>query len=1514
MAKTVQFLSYLRNLGIKLYADGDELVCHAQSGVLTPALRQKIAEQKEEILQFLQQANLVSEVTPSLIERVDRDRDLPLSFSQQRLWFLAQLEENSTPYNEYSLVKIDGALQVSILEDCLSAIVERHEILRTTFPLVNGTPVQVIAPTSDITCRLIDLQDLSEIEQLSEVQRLATALAQKSFDLAKGPTMLVRLIRLSSHAHVLLLCIHHIVADGWSRGVFLKELSTLYQTFLTGNKNLLPELPIQYVDFACWQRKWLSGKVLKTQLNYWKQQLAGAPPLLKLPTDRMRPAVQTFQGAKFKFQINLELTQELLNLSQKSETTPFMTLLAILVTLLSRYSGQDDILIGSPIANRNYQQTESLIGCFVNTLVLRTQVKGNPSFCELLNQVRQVALDAYAHQDVPFEKVVEALQPERNLSYSPLFQVMFVWQSTPMEKFELPGLTLTPLEMENFSAKFDLTLAIDNTEQGIIGSWEYNSDLFDEGTIARMSQHFQRLLEAIVSNREQQVGKLPLLTEAEQYQLLLEWNSNYKEYACNQCIHQLFEAQVERTPDSVALRFAESVLTYRELNTRANQLARYLRRIGVKPEVLVGIFVERSVEMVVGILGILKAGGAYVPLDPAYPQERLAFILEDAQVPVLLLQQELVDRLPKHHAQVVCLNTDMEDISQESQDNLTSEIRPHNLAYVIYTSGSTGKPKGVAIEHYSTVHLLHWAEEIYTMEQLAGVLASTSICFDLSVFELFVPLSWGGEIILVENVLHLSTLPNKKNITLINTVPSAIAELLRVNDIPEGVRTVNLAGEPLQNSLVQELYQREKIEQVFNLYGPSEDTTYSIYSLVTKGYSKTPVIGRPITNTQVYILDCHLQAVPIGVPGEIYIGGAGLARGYYKRPELTAEKFIPNPFGDNRLYKTGDLARYLPNGNIEFLGRIDRQVKIRGFRIELGEIEEVLAQHPGVQENVVTICEEQPGDKRLVAYVVPAEKSTTSSEIRSFLKSKLPHYMVPSAFMLLKAMPLTPNGKIDRRALPKPENSSRNLVDFLEPRTSTERIVANLWAEVLRVKQPGIHDNFFELGGHSLLVIQIIARLREMFKVDLPVRYLLEEPTIAKLAEAIDATVETGATSLITTDPIEDLQAETVLDPLIQPPVVTKDIQVSQTGSIFLTGATGFLGAYLLFELLSQTQADIYCLVRCSSLEEGKERLKGKLMAYCLWEEIFNTRIIPVMGNMSTELLGLSTEEFRQLAGKIDLIYHNGAWVNFIYPYSVLKPVNVLGTQEVLRLACEIKVKPVHLISTISIFPPTSHTRKEVVWESDTLDTSQGLEGGYAQTKWVAEKLVFEAQKRGLPVTIYRPARIIGHSHTGYSNTDDFFCRMIKGCIQLGMVPTFEGILDNSVPVDYVSRAIAYLSLHKHSSGKVFHLINPNPVPYHDLYQLIRNLGYALEEVSYEKWRTQLLRQQGSSSSNALQPFLPIFPEGGLKQARMPSFDCYNTLNQLTGTGILCPPTDEALLRTYFSYFIESGFLDKVVA
>jgi amino acid adenylation domain-containing protein len=1105
-----EVLAYFREAGAELWKDGDRIRYRAARGIITPAIRRELAQHKSELLDFLASAKpLPISVLPSL-QPVTRNKELPLSFAQERIWFLSQLDPESPFYNVHLAIRITGPLNLVALEQSFSEIVRRHEILRTTCSEIDGKPALTVVPALTLTLPLVDLRQLPKGRREAEVVHLATAEAREPINLSKGPLLRVKLLLLNRQENVLLLTTHHFVSDGVSMRVLLmRELTLLYKAFSNDEPSSLSELPIQYADFSYWQRQYLKDNTLEDQIAYWKKKLMGAPAL-KIATDHGRPPILTFEGRTHSFKLPMHLSEAIKGLSRQQGTTLFMTLLAAFQTLLHRYSCQDDIVIGTVVSNRSPLETEELIGPFANSLALRTDFSGNPTFVELLTRVHDVVTGAFAHQDLPFEKLVEELRPERDLSCNPLFQIVFVLHSSSHDyNLNFPGARLRSLGVERGTTRFDLVLEMVEGQEELLGTLEYSTALFNDSTIERVQRHYQTLLEGIVANPNQRISNLALLTEPERQQLLVEWNDTKRDYPQDQCIHELFETQAQKTPDSIAVASDSARLTYRELNRRANQLAHHLQAAcGVRPEVLVGVYLERSLEMISGILGILKAGGAYLPLDPAYPEEYVKVLLQETQASLVLTQSRFLNRLPKNVAQVVCVDERGRGSVDEENHNFPAKARANNLAYVIYTSGSTGRPRGVAIEHHSVVNLIYWAKEILGLPTHHKVLASSSICFDLSVFELFFPLSWGGQVILVDNLLSLSALPATREVTFINTVPSAIAEITRIDGIPASARTVILAGELLQKTLVRQLYQRDGIQRVFNFYGPSEATVYATFALLRKNDQNLPSIGRPIANTQVYVLDRYLNSVPVGVVGEIYIGGAGLARGYVNRPELTAEKFIASPFSREpgaRLHRTGDLARYLPGGNLEFIGRMDERVKIRGYRIEMGAVEAAMAGHPAIREAAVVVGEDQWGEKRLIAYgVCVSQQVPTTSELRNFLKGKLPQYMVPSVFIVLDAFPLTGSGKIDRKSLPPPDRVRSELkVAYREPRDAAERSIVAVWKKVLGVEKVGIDDNFFDLGGHSLLMLRVHSELQNIFLRHLRLVEMYECPTVRSLAERL---------------------------------------------------------------------------------------------------------------------------------------------------------------------------------------------------------------------------------------------------------------------------------------------------------------------------------------------------------------------------------------------------------------------------
>lgn len=1079
----------------------------------------------------------------------------PASFAQQRLWFLNQLAPESPFYNVSAAICLSGHLNPSALENTFNEIVRRHESLRTNFAIVDDQLTQVIAPQLNLPLPTIDLQAIPISQRQSAAEQLAVQEAQHPFDLSQGALLRVKLLKLHDTEHILLLVLHHIVADGWSVGLLLQEISTLYTAFHLKSPSSLTDLPIQYADFAHWQREWLQGEVLETQLAYWRQQLQDAPVLSLAnlcSTSHLRPAVPTYQGVTQPFKFSQSLTHALQTLSQREGVSLFMTLLAAFQTLLYRYTGQEDVVVGSPIANRNRQELEGLIGFFVNSLVLRTDLSGNPTFRALLNRVRDVTLAAYAHQDLPFEKLVQELHPQRDLSRHPIFQVAIALQNTPINALELPELTLHPLEFDSGTARLDLEFHLWQGPSGLQGQVTYSTDLFEQSTIARMLGHFQSLLEGIVSQPDQHLAGLPLLTVAEQHQLLVEWNQTHTNEKNCLCFHQKFESQVKQTPNAIAVVFEDKKLTYEELNHRSNQLAHYLKQLEVGSEVLVGICMERSLEMIVAILGILKAGGAYLPLDPTYPQERLNFMLEDAQATILVTQQPWQSTFKStiESLQIVCLDQ-WEIVTQQSHDNSIQNVvftnitdntvigngitnngitnsALTNLAYVIYTSGSTGKPKGVMIEQRGLSNLALAQVQAFNLQSTDRVLQFASLSFDASIFEIIMAFQIGATLYLApkESLLGTALIEFLRvNAITVATLPPALLRLLPVEDLP-ALHTLISAGEDCSPEVVARWASPHR--RIFNAYGPTEATVWATIAQIKDFYVK-PSLGRAIANTQLYVLDPHLQPVPVGVAGELYIGGNGLARGYLNHPELTVERFIPNPFlghkemgneascyfeslPSQRLYKTGDLVRYHPDGSLEFLGRIDHQVKVRGHRIELGEIEAILSQHPAIRETAVVVRKDPSNNQQLVAYTVlhsnnpSPEQDFAHHELRHYLQEKLPNYLVPSVFVLLDALPLTPSGKIDRNTLQQSRLQQCHIFEgdridsFIAPRSTTETRLVELWTQLLNLEQVSVSDNFFELGGDSLLAMRLMDQVHQQFHQPIPLSALFQAPTIAQLA------------------------------------------------------------------------------------------------------------------------------------------------------------------------------------------------------------------------------------------------------------------------------------------------------------------------------------------------------------------------------------------------------------------------------
>ena len=1085
------------------------------------ALRKGLSSEKQALLEKRLRGGAAQSQAPTIPQR-KQQQDSALSFAQQRLWLIEQLDPGTSIYNAPVALELEGKLDVAALEKAINKIAERHEVLRTTFKVKDGMPVQHI-DTTPLKVSIMELQDAAPGKRREAAEAIAADEALKPFDLGTGPLIRTCLIKLEPDRHILVITMHHIATDGWSAGILLRELSALYGAFKEDKDSPLSELPIQYADFAEWQREWLTPERLEPHLAYWKEKLAGLPPLLELPLDYQRPAAQSYRGASVSASVSQNVKRALDDLSQQEHTTLFMTLLAAFQVLLQRYTGQNDIAVGAPIANRSNMETEGLIGFFVNTLVMRTDLSGHPTFRELVGRVKDVALDAYAHQDAPFEKLVEELQPERSLSHSPFFQVLFALQNTPEVPFHMPGLQTHTVELTTANSKFDLSLVAEASE-GLAVSWNYNTDLFKTGTVERMAAHFEVLLKAAAANPDRKITDLPILTEAEETQILVTWTGAERTHHPEARVTTLFESQAEQTPDSIAVSFESHDLSYSELNSRANQLAHWLRGQGIGADSVVGICVERSLEMPTGLLAILKSGAAYMPLDPLYPKDRLATILEGVDLPLILTQEHIASTLPDTESRVLCLDSDWSRITEDNRSNPDSRTDRDNIIGIIQTSGSTGRPKGTMITQRGFLNQCVWYKQLCDITEKTTALLMMTFSFDAAFKNVVVPLISGGKLVLANpgyyDARALMKAAIDHNVTFIMTTPSQLYPLLELDE-PSGYEALSnlecliLGGEfalwhrliPLKETLGDQL-------RIINMYGPAECsdalTAYEISDERLTDPANMP-IGRSLYNASMFVLDREYNLMPAGIPGELCADGIEIVtRGYIGQPDLTAERFVPSPFHhDQRMYRTGDLVKWLEDGNVELIGRIDHQVKIRGQRVELTEVESVVREHSSVHEAIVVAREDVPGNKRLVAYVTAKPgMAVDTKELKRSLREKLPEYMIPYCIVPIEKPPLMPNGKIDRRALPEPDWTKAGDEDtHAAPSTPAEEVLAEIWSEVLNIKDVSINADFFQMGGHSLLATQLMSRVCRAFDISLPLRTLFERRTIAELALAIEETI-----------------------------------------------------------------------------------------------------------------------------------------------------------------------------------------------------------------------------------------------------------------------------------------------------------------------------------------------------------------------------------------------------------------------
>ena len=1313
----------------------------------------------------------------------------------------------------------------------------------------------------------------------------------------------------------------------------------------------------------------LSTDRLFSEKIYWLNQLKGELPETTLIPDFVRPQSGGVKNQAVAFELEAAISRTVIDLAQGSEVSAYVFLLSVVSSLLTRYTRCYDVIVGVPAYSVEEEGESSNAA-----LPLRSQFNADVSFKDLLLQTKANVIDAYIHQNYPLEQLHSLLGRPSDPNRQPLFDVV-----VSLENIH-DAAAIAPL-------KTDLTIAFTIEGDRITGRIDYSDGLFTAETVQQFAHACVNGIASLVRQPTMAIQDIAFLKPTDQ-QHQLAFNSPPAPYPLQQTINQLFEKQVAQTPDQIAAVWHETRLTYRALNEQANQLGRQLRGLGLKPGEPVGILKGRDPNFLTAILAIHKAGGAYVPIDSTYPSDRIRYMLSDSDVRFLLTDATTLEALGDLFSNlgqadfgvehIICLDdqpekfsaaetvkvSDRSTVAQRSTDNLPEQHSAIHPAYMLYTSGSTGRPKGAIIRHDGAVNHIYAQLEALELRPSFNFLQSAPASSDISVWQFLGPLLTGGKTVILDtesvcNPDTLLTVLQSEALTLAELVPGVLKALIdHVSHLPEEERSLPqlkwmmVTGEYVAVEVVNQWLHLYPDIPIINAYGPTEaadDITQAVLTQPLPANQRTVPIGQPLANLNLYILDPQTRLLPIGAPGEIAVSGIGVGDGYWQNPVKTSASFVPNPFlslddtnasHHKLIYKTGDLGRWRADGSLEFLGRMDHQVQIRGFRIELGEIEAVLMQHPAIGETVVVVREDHPGRQMLVAYWVtsvspgitdelaaaPGIDSTMGNEfpaqLRQFLQEQLPEHMVPSAFVLLERLPRTPNGKIDRRSLPAPEHMRSGEQSYVAPSTPVEMAIAEIWQDILGIDRVGIHDNFFELGGHSLLITQLFTRLSNTFEVKVALRRLFNAPTIASIAQEVQR-LQQNPDAESEPEPVIDFAAEALLDPTIQPEGMAYDPDRLPT-AILLTGATGFLGAFLLYELLQQTQADIYCLVRASSPEAGWQKIQAKLTTYQLWDEAFSPRIKPVIGDLSQPRLGMSEVVFADLAARLDVIYHSGAQVNAIAPYETFKAANVLGTQEVLRLASQTTIKPLHFVSSTGVVPSGQAGAHEIQEDSPLeLDALPG--SGYARSKWVAEKLVTAARDRGLPVCIYRPGFITGHSQTGVCNTDDIIYRMLKGCIQIGSLPNFEFGLDLN-PCDYVSQAIVHLSSQKESLNQVFHLVNPQPLSMAAVFQYISALGYPVELVDPASWQTKLVKQ--GNEENALYPLIPTVAaqeklnlEAGnvntvaesspspTPHSIVQSFDARNTRMGLAGSPVICPVLDKTLLDHYFAHLVQSGFL-----
>jgi amino acid adenylation domain-containing protein len=1363
---------------------------------------------------------------------------IPLSFAQQRLWFINQMEGSNSTYNVGIIFRLTGGLDHEALSNALNDLVGRHEALRTVFGEHEGVPYQRILPTAEAVVHL----DVRHVPQSALMEAVETA-CHYCFDLSAELLLRGWLLAVGPDEHVLVLLMHHIVTDGWSTGPLTRDLAAAYAARIRGNAPDWDDLPVQYADYATWQRELLGSdddptSVMQRQLRYWQEALKDLPEELTLPTDRPRPAVSSYQGGMVRLDLSPATRRALVALAHESRATLFMVLQAGLAALLTRMGAGADIPLGVPVAGRSDPALYDLVGFFVNTLVLRADTSGSPTFRELLGRLRQANLGASENQDLPFERLVEVMNPARSRARNPLFQVMLSLEQDAGSGFELPGLDISRVDITWDRAMFDLTINVseEGEDAGLAGSLIYATDIFDRHTAESLAARFARLLEAGAAHPDQKISEIDILTAEESRQLLDGWNKTARAIP-DVTVPELFEQQVSRTPDAIAVQADDLTLSYAELNERSNRLAHYLISKGISPEDVIAIAVPRSAALIVTILAVLKSGAAYLPIDLGYPDERIGLMIADA-APVYLLYTG--PELPNPGHRTSALRIDSDELAQElaelPQQNLSdltrhASLSPGNAAYVIYTSGSTGDAKGVVVGHRNLVNYLAWSADAFPAVRGSTILHS-SISFDFTITALLSPLAAGGLVRVADLDASAGEDAGQGAVdpsTFLKITPSHLDLIANSSAQWSPTQQLLFCGEPLTSGVLAKWQGINPDIEVLNGYGPTEATIECTWHEVTPSAPQSSAqvpIGRPIWNTKVFVLDDLLRPVPVGVVGELYVAGAGLARGYLGRPGLTAERFVACPYsaGGARMYRTGDLAFWRADGQLVCVGRADEQVKIRGYRIELGEIEAVLARHPGVRQAAVSVRDDRRGGQLLAAYIVLADgEEVAAAELRAHVAAALPNYMIPAAFVELDRLPVTPNGKLDREALPAPDFVAAAATDAL-PRTPLEELLCQLFAEVLGLPRVGIHASFFDLGGHSLLAARLAFRLRKVLARDIAVGLLFAHPSVAELALAVavgpeaDAAVEAAASS---PEALERLLVVLKQDEHIGESLrgltasLPREVSDPAGPRFLLTGATGFFGAFLLDELLRSTDRRITCLVRATDSDHALDRVRRSLTRFDRWTPEAASRVSAVAGDLEQPLLGMSEVEYGRLAETVSDIYHCGAQVNLMLPFENVRAANLGGTREIVRLAATSILKRVHYIST-----------------------DAQLAGGYVLSKRLAEHALLKATDAGVPVHVYRVPRLSLDTRTGRGNPRDIALRLLRVVVELRSAPDVN-FSEMWIPVDEAARLVISASGAELDASR-FSVVTPEPTTWRDVMDMVRAAGFQIMLKPADEWAEQV--------------------------------------------------------------------------